>query len=93
MRPVDRLREAVELEPERRFVDTRRRRELGPEDTHPDPPKAAEGTEFVPVAPGQLNRGVPVGADAEVLRGHAPTPLAGDENHRDPLESFGPPLE
>ena len=93
VRPVDRPREAVQLEAERRFVDARRRRELGPEDSHADPPKAAQGTKSVPVAPRKSNRGVPVGADPELLWGYAPTPLTGDEDHRDPLESAGTPLE
>ena len=91
--PVDRPSKAVELESQRGFVDPRRRRELRTEDSDADAPKAAQRTEPVPVALRQLDRGVPVRADAQLLRGQPPAALAGDEDHRDPFEAARPSLE
>jgi hypothetical protein len=45
------------------------------------------------VPPRQLDDGVPVRANAELLRGHAPAPFAGDKDDRDPLEAARTPLE
>ena len=91
--PVDRPSKAVELESQRGFVDPRRRRELRTEDSDADAPKAAQRTEPVPVALRQLDRGMPVRADAQLLRGQPPAALAGDEDHRDPFETVRPPFE
>jgi hypothetical protein len=90
---VDRPLETVQLEPERSLVDPGRRGELGAEHSHADAPEAAQRSESFPVSPRQLDGGVPVRANAELLRGHAPAPFAGDKDDRHPLESARTPLE
>ena len=90
---VDGPAKAAELEPKRGLVDPRRRRELGTEDPDADAPKAAKRTESVPVAPRQLDGGMPVRVDAELLRSQPPAPVAGHEDHRNPLEAARPSLE
>ena len=93
MGPVDRPSKAAELVPERSLVHLRRRRELGAEDSDTDASKASQRPKSVPVAPRQLDGGMPVRVDAQLLRGQPPAPVACNEGHRNPLEAARPPLE
>jgi hypothetical protein len=93
VRPVDRLREATDLERQGRFVDPRRRRDLGAEDPHVEAPEASERAETVALPLRKFNRGVPVRTDAELLRRDTPAPIDGDEDDRGVVQRPRPPSQ
>src|SRR5207247_10472180 len=83
MRGADREADPSELEVQGTLPDARRRRDVGAEDAHADPPEATEGPKTVAVPPGELYRGRPVGLDADAHRPYAPTPARCREHDRD----------
>ena len=93
LRLVELERDLAELVLERRLVDLRRRRDVRAEDPDADALKAAQRPETLSLAPRGVDRGGPVGLDAEPMRGHLPALGAAEERHRDVLERRRAPLE
>ena len=58
----------VQLVPERRVVDLGRRRDVGAEEAHVEPPEPAQRTEPLALPANRIHRSAPVHADAKAPR-------------------------
>ena len=91
MVPVDRRGEPAELEVERGVVGLHGRRDLGAEEPRLEAAEAADGAEALALVGGRLDRGGPVGLDAERRGLDREALVAGREDHgnaRDLVEAL-----
>jgi hypothetical protein len=90
---VELVRDLRELILERGLVDLSRWSDIGAEDPDPDALEPAQRPQALPLPPGRVDRGRPVGLDAEPVRSDLPALRAAEEGHGDVLEHVRAPLE